>query len=299
MPARRDDIRSPKKVQWDGRPGDADAGRRSDGSMVEEPTRWDPEDYARHSGAQLAWAEGLIGKLHLRGAERVLDIGSGDGKVTALLARKVPRGWVVGIDASAEMVAAARLRFPPSRYGNIRFLLLDAASIDLEERFDIAFSNATLHWVKDQSAVLRGVRRCLEPAGRILFQMGGKGNARELVEILDELIVRDPWKPHFEDFEFPYAFLGPEEYRTLLEAEDFRPIRVELIPKAMRRAGKDDLASWIRTTWMPYTGRVPEERRGRFIAEVVDAYARRRPPDPLGNLTVDMVRLEVEAVKPS
>jgi trans-aconitate 2-methyltransferase len=140
--------------------------------MGEEPTHWDPEDYARHSGAQLAWAEELIGKLLLRGAERVLDIGSGDGKVTALLAGKVPRGWVVGIDSSADMVATARLRFPPNLHGNIRFLLMDAASMDLEDRFDIAFSSATLHWVKDQSAVLRGVRRCLEPAGRILFQMG-------------------------------------------------------------------------------------------------------------------------------
>jgi len=79
-----------------------------------------------------------------------------------------------------------------------------------EGPFDVAFSNATLHWVKDQSAVLRGVRSCLEPAGRILFQMGGRGNARDLVEILDELVARDPWKPHFDGFEFPYAFLGPK-----------------------------------------------------------------------------------------
>ncbi len=94
--------------------------------MSERGYRWDSEDYALHSSAQTEWALELLGKLYLRGEEAVLDIGCGDGKVTAALAAQVPRGSVLGIDSSPEMVERARRSYPPDLYPNLRFQAGDA-----------------------------------------------------------------------------------------------------------------------------------------------------------------------------
>jgi trans-aconitate 2-methyltransferase len=72
----------------------------------------------------------------------------------------------------------------------------------------------------------------------------------------------------------------------------------ELLAKDMKQAGKDGLAGWVRTTWLPYTDQLPARLRGEFIAEIVDRYANKHQPDEAGFVHVAMVRLEVEASKP-
>lgn len=260
---------------------------------------WDPADYHRHSSAQLAWARELIAKLALQGHERVLDVGCGDGKVTALLAELLPAGSVLGVDNSDEMVGFARTSFPPERAPNVRFRVMDARELAFDAEFDVVFSNAALHWVRDHRPVLRGIARSLRPGGRCLLQMGGRGNAAGVLGVMDVLIVSDRWASHFRGFSFPYGFHGPEEYRDWLAQAGLRPRRVELIPKDMVQAGSEGLAGWLRTTWMPYTRRVPPARREALVVEIVEDYLRRHPPDEDGSVHVAMVRLEVEADKPT
>ena len=259
--------------------------------------QWNAEEYQASSANQKEWAIELLSKLDLKESDRVLDIGCGDGEITALIAQKVPRGCAVGIDSSSDMVELARNRFPPEEYPNLSFLLRDATAIDFPEGFDAVFSNACLHWVKDHVAVLEGIRRALKPCGRMLLQMGGRGNAAPILQTLDRIIKEDTWSRFFQDLSFPYAFYGPEEYRQWLEDLGFRIVRVELLPKDMIHEGKKELAAWIRTTWLPYTQRVPELLRDEFVLEVVDRYSREYPPDGYGSIHVSMVRLEVEAEK--
>jgi trans-aconitate 2-methyltransferase len=260
-----------------------------------EGVRWDAEEYARNSAAQLAWARELIEKLPMAGNESVLDIGCGDGKVTAELARKVPRGEVIGCDSSPEMIEKARAAFLRSAFANLSFQRMDARSLAFEQRFDVAFSNATLHWVKDQRAVLHGVARSLKPGGRILFQMGGRGNGEEIFAVAHQMIESPEWHTFFQGFEYPWGFYGPEEYRPWCVEAGLRVRRARLVPKDMKQEGRDGLAGWIRTTWMPFTSRVPEPRREAFIREAVERYVRAHPLDARGEVTVRMVRLEVEA----
>jgi trans-aconitate methyltransferase len=267
--------------------------------MSDTSYTWNAADYARHSSAQFRFACDLIAKLRLSGGETVLDIGSGDGKVTARLAGLLPRGQIVGIDSSAEMVALARAAFPPKQRPNLRFLRMDAVAIVFSSQFDVAFSNAALHWIRDQTGVLRGVGRALKPGGRLLFQMGGQGNATAIIAALDELIRRQKWRRYFADFRFPYLFPSPSEYRSWLEESGLEAIRVELIPKIMVQRGAGELQAWIRTTWLPWLERVPEDRRNRFVQELAGHYLKDHPPSPRGSIRVKMVRLEVEAVKPS
>src|SRR5215471_20815038 len=82
---------------------------------------WDAADYAANSAQQQAWARELIARLKLRGDERVLDVGCGDGKVTAEIARALPDGSAMGIDASPQMIEFARTTFPVSRVSNLEF----------------------------------------------------------------------------------------------------------------------------------------------------------------------------------
>lgn len=255
--------------------------------------KWNAEDYAKHSTAQWEWANELIGKLRLKGDESLLDIGCGDGKITRLLAERLPDGTVVGIDASEEMIALASRSHTQ---GNLSFRLMDAADIRLEHPFDVAFSNAALHWIRDHAAVLRGVKAHLNPGGRILFQMGGRGNTLNMHEVVMEIIRCGAWSAYFEGFEYPYFFYHPTDYERWLPEAGFEAVRVERVPKDMVHENPDALKGWLRTTWFPFTDRLPESMRNGFLNEVVDAFLTRHPVDERGRTHVNMVRLEVEAV---
>lgn len=256
---------------------------------------WNADDYARHSSAQQEWAEELIAKLSLKGNETLLDIGCGEGKITARIARDLQKGKVLGIDMSGDMIRLAGKQFPPSDYPNLSFMQMDARHIRLTERFDIAFSNAVLHWIEDQPAVLRGLHACLKPGGKLMFQMGGRGNAGEVFDLIQKIIKQSEWNAYYEDFTTPYYFYGPEEYRAWLTDSGFDVKRAELIPKDMQHHGKEGIKGWLRTTWFPYTDRLPAELKDVFLDEVIKSYTTIYPLDDLGNTHVRMVRLEVEA----
>lgn len=257
---------------------------------------WNAHDYAQHSRVQMGWAQELLNKLHLQGNEAVLDLGCGDGKITALIAAKVPKGKVVGIDNSDAMIQLARSKYPNSLNTNLFFELQDFRDLSFNEQFDVVFSNAALHWVKDHRRVLERIQKVLRVNGRILLQMGGTGNAAGMVAAVDEVRSRNRWSPFFHGFEFPYGFYGPEEYRTWLHEAGFIDLRVELIPKVSTYNSREEFEGWFRTTWLPYIERVPLEQRQFFIDEVLDAYMQRHPESDHG-IQISMVRLEVEALK--
>jgi trans-aconitate 2-methyltransferase len=127
--------------------------------------------------------------------------------------------------------------------------------------------------------------------------MGGRGNAATILQTLDRIMGEDRWSGFFKGFSFPYAFCGPEEYHSWLRDLGFWIVRLELLPKDMTHEGKEGLAAWIRTTWLPYAQRVPQALREEFLMEVVDRYCEERPSGADGRIHVSMVRLEVEAEK--
>jgi trans-aconitate methyltransferase len=315
--------------------------------------KWNAADYAANSAAQQIWARELIAQLHLRGDERILDVGCGDGKVTAELARAVPKGSVTGIDASPEMIRFARKTFPPDKQLNLEFQVMDAreisfaalsapgsagvspASTDLRlptgrrdasaprmrrfisnsnprfpalsplgrgegEKtpwFDVVFSSSVLHWVDDHRAFLRGAAACLHPGGRLVVSCGGKGNAQDVFVALRPEMRLKPWCKFFRKMEKPYFLHSPAEYEKWLPRFGFKTHTVKLSPKDAVYQGRDRFAAWFRTTWLPYTQRVPENMREGFTAGVVDRYLAKHPPDAKGRVRVRMVRLEIDAVK--
>ena len=266
--------------------------------MANQPYNWNAQDYAKNSQNQFQWAKELIPKLKLRGNEALLDIGCGDGKITAELARCLPDGRAIGVDSSEKMITLAQSSFPQKDYPNLSFQVMDARKLAFQSEFDVAFSNAALHWIVDQKAVLAGVKRSLKPGGRLLFQMAGKGNAKDVLNIINELAHVEPWKGFFDKMAFPYGFYDPEEYRAFLQEAGLVAERVELFPKDMKHNGAEGLAGWVRTTWLPFTDRLPVELRAKFVQEIVDRYLKSHPADEAGVVHVGMMRIELEADKP-
>jgi trans-aconitate methyltransferase len=257
---------------------------------------WNAQEYAKHSSSQQKWAQELIAKLHLNGTETILDIGCGEGKVTAEIALNVPDGKVIGIDSSLNMITNAKSNYLPSKYSNLSFFLMDALDISFKDQFDIIFSNAALHWIKDHQRVLKNVKKALKKSGRILFQMGGMGNADEMISALNQTVKKVKWEKYFLNLTFPYSFYGPEEYSMWLKEVNLEIVRLKLIPKMMEHPGKESLKGWIRTTWLPYTERVPETLREKLIEEISECYLLEHPQTGSDKISVKMMRLEVEAL---
>ncbi len=260
--------------------------------------KWNPEDYAKNSDAQLKWARELRQNLNLQGNESVLDVGCGDGKITADLATTLPRGRVTGVDSSPEMIAYATRTYPSKQYPNLSFVCVDARSLDFDQEFDLCFSNATLHWVDNHQAFLHGVSRSLRSGGRLVVSCGGQGDAADVLQVFSELVSNKSWKDYFDGFRNPYFFYGDQDYALWLEKAGFTVEQLELVPKDMTHLGKEGLAGWIRTTWMPFTHYVPESERDNFITHFVETYVERIPLDQNGLAHVRMVGLKVNALKP-
>jgi len=257
--------------------------------------QWNAADYAKHSQGQERWAQELLSNIELLDDEHVLDIGCGDGRTTAAIARHVPKGDVIGVDLSQDMIMHARDAF--KTVSNLSFQQADAAKLPFDSQFTFIFSNATLHWVRDHCPVLAGISRALKPHGRVLAQMGGKGNGETVIAAFEEVMQRDRWHHYFVGFESTYGFHDPDDYRQWLHEAGLTPTVCKLIPKDMIHASVAEFSAWVRTAWLPYTSPVPAELREQFIDEATQSYVRDNPVDEQGRVHVPMMRLEVHAHK--
>jgi trans-aconitate methyltransferase len=262
-----------------------------------EAVQWNAQDYAEHSQGQYSWGLSNVERLALGGTEWVLDIGSGDGKLTAEIACRVPGGRVLGVDNAADMVQFAQQRHM-TEFSNLSFMLADAQALDLLPEFDVAFSNSTLHWIPDHPAVLREIYRALKPSSLIFLSMSGRGTAAVVLSAIDNLAELKPWSAWLAHVPVPWYFFGPEEYHVWLQDAGFISRRVDLVPRQMRQPGLAGLESWLRTACMPYTDRVPQDQRAVFVSRIAQYVIERCPAGVDGSVLLPMVNLEVEALKP-
>ena len=175
--------------------------------------------------------------------------------------------------------------------------VLGCALIQPDEKFDIVFSNAALHWVDDHPAFLCSAAAYLRPGGRLVVSCGGKGNAQDVFVVLRAEMRLKRWRGFFRRMETPYFFHSPEDYEQWLPRFGFNSCSVRLSPKDAVYDGCKGFATWLRTTWLPYIQRVPEDLREEFIAGITERYVARHPPDADNRVHVRMVRLEIDAVR--
>ena len=164
----------------------------------------------------------MISELALAGDEQILDVGCGDGGLTLRLGECVPRGRVVGIDSSAGMIKATRSH----ESHNVSFRLLDINQSDFDGQFDVVFSNATLHWVKDHQQLLRVVYRALRAGGVFRANFGGEGNCPTLFAVARALMKQSEFSHAFAGFEWPYYMPSVAAYEQTLWDSPFSQCKV-------------------------------------------------------------------------
>ena len=161
---------------------------------------FDGNKYKAASAHQKEWGAKLIQELNLAGTEKILDLGCGDGALTVQLAELIPRGSVLGIDASRGMIEAARAHMAD----NLSFEVRDINELNFENEFDIVFSNATLHWIKDHHALLGNVHRALKNGGALRFNFAGDGNCVNFFSVVKETMQLPQFAHYFPRFEWPW-----------------------------------------------------------------------------------------------
>jgi trans-aconitate methyltransferase len=195
------------------------------------------------------------------------------------------------------MIGFARKTFSAKKYSNLKFRVMDARKIKSDRRFDLIFSNAALHWVDDHEKILRGAAAALKSGGRLVISCGGKGNAQDVFIALRPEIKLKRWREFFRRMPTPYFFYAPGDYEKWLPKSGFKIHSLKLAPKDATYDGAGGFAAWLRTTWIPYVQRVPENLREEFIAAVTQRYVTKHPTDAEGRVHVRMVRLEIDAIK--
>lgn len=242
-------------------------------------TPWDARTYDRTSEPQQAWAAEVVARLEgIEPDARVLDVGCGTGRVTETLLALVPRGRVLAVDASAEMVDLARRRLGERAEVSCQ----DALAIELDAPVDALVSTATLHWVTDHDRLWEQLAGALRPGGRLEIQCGGEGNIAGVRAVIDA-VARDN-APELVGWS-PWTFAGPEETESRLHRAGFTATRCWL---EERPTYPDDIDAFVRTSILAaHFARLPEERRAAFGDAVLAAV---RPP-------LDYVRLNVSAVR--
>lgn len=250
--------------------------------------RWDAAAYAANAHFVPALGQPVLDLLQPKSGERILDLGCGDGALTEKLVALGAQ--VVGIDSSPDMIAAALQRGLDARVMDARVLGFEN---EFEDQFDAVFSNAVLHWIKDDpDAPIKGAFRALRSGGRFVGELGGHGCVGTITVALVATLQRRGVKDAASWI--PWYFPTVEEYELRLRRAGFVPQSVQLIPRPTPLP--TGMRGWLDTFANPFCAAVPREERGGFLDEVTDLL---KPVlcDESGRWTADYMRLRFAAIK--
>jgi trans-aconitate methyltransferase len=254
---------------------------------------FDGKKYEKASNHQKEWGNKLISELNLNGSENVLDLGCGDGTVTRQIAKLVPHGTVLGIDASKGMINAAL----PKELSNLRFRLLDINDIDFNEQFDVVFSNAALHWVKNHEQLLKNVHNALRINGRLRFNFAGDGNCSNFFKVIKEAMANRKFSKYFERVEWPWYMPTIEEYLRMAGKSKLDRVKVWGENADRYFPDKDAMIRWIdQPSIVPLISQVDEKNKDAFRNFVVNRMIEETEQDD-GKCFETFRRINILAVK--
>jgi trans-aconitate 2-methyltransferase len=256
---------------------------------------WNATVYHRVSNPQLEWGLPVLARLPLAGDELVLDIGCGTGRLTEKLIDRLPRGRVVAVDRSGNMIATAREYLRPRHPGHVAFAHADASSLPFAGIADAVFSTATFHWVLDHERLFASILAALKPGGRLVAQAGGGPNLHRIHERCAALMREPAFAPHFTRWTKPWEFADAETTARRLRDAGFEKIETSVLSSPVYQPDAPAYREFVEhVICRPHLSLLPTpELRDRFLDRLTDTAAQDSPPFEL-----DYWRLNLEARKP-
>ncbi len=255
---------------------------------------WDAQYYNRHH-SQFHYSEviDILSQLKLVGNERILDVGCGDGKLTAYLAQAVPQGFVVGIDISDNMINFAQDVY--KTISNLSFEQANATALSFNMEFDLVVSSACLHWIEDQKTAIQNMVQSLKPNGQILLRAPcAEMNTYAQAKI--ETTQLTHWKQYFKNYTYPLYLLEREQLTRMLKDVGLQSISVEVKNVSFTFLNKQLFSAWIQS--IPYgVNRIPLGLKKQFINDVMDTYFQKVPLKKDGSIELLMPTLLAFAEK--
>lgn len=256
---------------------------------------WNSTAYHSLSDPQFGWGLKVLRKLEmqgLQGDEHILDAGCGSGRVTAELLKAFPHVQVTAVDASKNMADEARQTLLP--FGNrVRTQQLDLLYLWAEQEFDVIFSTAVFHWIKDHDRLFHNLFRALRPGGLLLAQCGGGPNLQRLRERTGQVMASPEFAPYFAGWQRVWEYPDAETTLERLERAGFIEMDTGLEVAPTQLPDADTFRRFQATvTLHPYLERLPQECRDRFLDPIVEQFAQDKPP-----FLLDYWRLNIYARK--
>ncbi len=221
---------------------------------------WNAELYDQNHAFVFQYGESLLNSLDVKPGETILDLGCGTGHLTQQIQNLGAE--VIGLDASPSMIKQAKENFPDTC-----FAVGDATSLHFNEPFDVIFSNATLHWILNQDALLHGVYHSLKPGGRFVAEMGGKGNVQLMLDATRQVLLKHGYYRQAQVQTFHFPSLG--EYTHRLEQQGFKVTFAALYDRpTLLQEGRQGVAKWLTMFAGNYFAGIGEEEKQEMLQEI-------------------------------
>lgn len=249
---------------------------------------WDAATYDRVADPQEEWGLEVLGRLDLRGDETALDAGCGSGRVTRHLLERLPRGRVIGVDASPSMIERARENLEP--YGDrVELRVGDLLDLDLSAGVDVVFSNATFHWILDHQRLFTRLFEALRPAGRLGVQFGGEGNVAAWKRAIESAEGDERFSSYLRGMPDIQYFTSLGDTETRLQRAGFELDRIWLEDKTVQPAEPRAFVTSVGLNH--HLERLPDHLHDSFVDSVLNSMSK--------PLTLEYVRLNISARRPA
>lgn len=258
-------------------------------------TEWNAAAYHKVSGPQTSWGQRVLSRLSVNGDERAIDAGCGSGRLTSELMARLPRGRLVAIDRSWNMLITARANLRPTFGDRVSFAQVSLPAMPFANWADLVFSTATFHWIKDHQPLFNNILTALRPGGHLMAQCGGGANLARAHALAEQLMHAEPFAEYFGDWPGPWEFANAEVTAERLHRAGFTEVVTSLEEAPTTLASEADYREFVTTViYHAHLERLPTASlKQAFIDWVTELSAREDPP-----FTLDYWRLNISAKRP-